>query len=134
MIRLLIADDSALMRRLFTETFEAEGDFQVAVARNGVEAIEQLAAFQPDVIVLDVQMPQLDGMACLNRIMVERPTPVVMVSAVTQAGAEETIRALELGAVDVLAKPSGAVSLKMNSFGPQLVETVRAASQARMSW
>jgi two-component system chemotaxis response regulator CheB len=134
MIRLLIADDSALMRRLFNEVFAAEGDFEIAVARDGLEALERLADFKPDVIVLDVHMPQLDGIACLDRIMVERPTPVVMVSALTQEGADETIRALELGAVDVVAKPSGALSLKMDRFGPQLVRAVRAASEARMSW
>jgi two-component system chemotaxis response regulator CheB len=134
MIRLLIADDSALMRRLFNEVFTAEGDFEIAVARDGLEALERLAGFKPDVIVLDVHMPQLDGIACLDRIMVERPTPVVMVSALTQEGADETIRALQLGAVDVVAKPSGALSLKMERFGPQLVRAVRAASEARISW
>jgi two-component system chemotaxis response regulator CheB len=134
MIRLLIVDDSALMRRLFNDVFTAEGDFEIAVARDGLEALERLADFKPDVIVLDVQMPQLDGIACLDRIMVERPTPVVMVSALTQAGADETIRALELGAVDVVAKPSGALSLKMDRFGPQLVRAVRTASEARISW
>jgi len=134
MIRLLIADDSALMRRLFNELFTEEGDFEIAVARDGLEALERLADFQPDVIVLDVHMPRLDGIACLDRIMVEQPTPVVMVSALTKEGAEETIRALELGAVDVVAKPSGALSLKMDVFGPQLVRAVRTASAARMSW
>jgi len=133
MIRLLIADDSALMRRLFNDVFAAEGDFEIALARNGLEALERLSSFQPHVIVLDVHMPQLDGIACLDRIMVERPTPVVMVSALTQAGASETIRALELGAVDVVAKPSGALSLKMDRFGPQLVRTIRTAAAARIS-
>jgi len=121
------------MRRLFNDVFAAEEDFEIALARDGLEALERLASFQPDVIMLDVQMPQLDGIACLDRIMVERPTPVVMVSALTQEGADETIRALELGAVDVVAKPSGAVSLKMHSFGPQLVQAVRVAAAARIS-
>ena len=116
------------MRRLFNDVFTAEGDFEIAVARDGLEALERLADFKPDVIVLDVHMPQLDGIACLDRIMVERPTPVVMVSALTQEGADETIRALELGAVDVVAKPAGALSLKMDRFGPQLVRAVRTAA------
>lgn len=132
MIRLLIVDDSALIRRLLTELFEAEGDFQVAVARDGAEALAQLTAFAPDVVTLDVQMPGLNGLACLDRIMVERPTPVVMVSAVTTEGAEETLAALELGAVDVAPKPSGALSLRMDEFGPQLVEIVRGAAAARL--
>jgi two-component system chemotaxis response regulator CheB len=132
MIRLLVADDSPLMRRLLRELFEAEGGFEVELARDGLEVLERLAAFKPQVITLDVQMPGLDGLACLDRIMVERPTPVVMVSALTRAGAEESLRALELGAVEVVAKPSGALSLKMDRFGPQLLEAVRAASQARL--
>jgi two-component system chemotaxis response regulator CheB len=133
MIRLLIADDSALIRRLFTDIFAAEADFEIAVARDGVEALAQVAAFQPDVIALDLNMPKLDGIACLDRIMVERPTPVVIVSALTQEGADETIRALELGAVDVVAKPSGALSLKMDRFGPHLVSVIRMAAQTRIS-
>ncbi len=133
MIRLLIADDSALMRRLFNQLFADEGDFEIAVAHDGLEALQRLASFQPDVIVLDVHMPKLDGIACLDRIMVERPTPVVMVSALTQEGADETLRALELGAVDVVAKPSGALSLKMDLFGPKLVKAVRAAAAGTYS-
>jgi two-component system chemotaxis response regulator CheB len=133
MIKVLVADDSALIRRLFSETFAEAGGFEVETARDGVEALERLAAFRPDVVTLDVHMPKLDGFACLDRIMLERPTPVVIVSAVTQAGADESVRALELGAVEVVAKPSGALSLKMDRFGPQLVAAVRAASQARIS-
>ena len=98
MIRLLIADDSALMRRLLVDLFEAEGDFEVAVARDGPEALAAVGEFRPDVITLDVHMPGLNGLECLDRIMVMRPTPVVMVSALTRDGADETIRALALGA------------------------------------
>ena len=133
MIRVLVADDSALIRRLFSETFAAAGGFEVETARDGVEALERLAVFRPDVVTLDVHMPKLDGFACLDRIMLERPTPVVIVSAVTQAGADESVRALELGAVEVVAKPSGALSLKMDRFGPMLIVAVRAAAQARVS-
>ena len=133
MIRLLIVDDSALMRRLLVEVFEAEGDFEVRTARDADEALAALNAFAPDVITLDVQMPGADGLECLDRIMVLRPTPVVMVSAVTREGAEETMRALELGAVDVAAKPSGALSLGMDEFGPRLAAIVRAAASARLS-
>jgi two-component system chemotaxis response regulator CheB len=130
-IRLLIVDDSALMRRLLCDVFRAEGDFEVAVARDGDEAMSMLAQFRPDVVTLDVQMPRMDGLACLDRIMLERPLPVVMVSSVTEAGARETLRALELGAVDFFPKPGGAVSLAMDELGPRLVETVRAAAGAR---
>ena len=96
MIRLLIVDDSPLMRRLLGGIFEAEGDFIVDFARDGAEAIDKLHAFEPQVITLDINMPRLDGIACLDRIMVERPCPVVMVSARTEEGAADTIEAQEL--------------------------------------
>jgi two-component system, chemotaxis family, protein-glutamate methylesterase/glutaminase len=131
-IRLLIVDDSPLMRRLLGGVFASEGDFEVAFARNGVEALEQLGEFRPDVITLDVHMPEMDGLACLDRIMLERPCPVVMVSSLTEAGASTTLEALELGAVDFIAKPSRAVSLEIETLAPVLVEKVRAASRARL--
>ncbi|GEO14802.1 chemotaxis-specific protein-glutamate methyltransferase CheB [Microvirga aerophila] len=132
MIRLLIVDDSPLMRRLLGGVFAAEGDFEVAFARNGVEALEQLAAFEPNVITLDVHMPEMDGLTCLDRIMIERPCPVVMVSSLTEAGAGVTLEAMDLGAVDFIAKPEGAMSLEIDMLAPRLVEKVRAASEARL--
>lgn len=132
MIKLLIVDDSALMRRLLGGVFRAEDDFEVAFARDGVEALASLETFRPDVVTLDVQMPQMDGLACLDRIMLMRPCPVVMVSSLTERGAEVTLDALQLGAVDFVAKPGGAISLAMDEFGPLLVDTVRAASKARL--
>ncbi|MFH5923008.1 chemotaxis-specific protein-glutamate methyltransferase CheB [Roseomonas xinghualingensis] len=132
MIRLLIVDDSALMRRLLGEVFKAEGDFEVAFARDGAEALEALSAFRPDVVTLDIQMPRMDGLACLDRIMLEQPCPVVMLSSLTEAGAAETLKALELGAVDFIPKPRGAVSLAMDELAPRLVEKVRAAAGARL--
>ncbi|WP_426959532.1 chemotaxis-specific protein-glutamate methyltransferase CheB [Muricoccus radiodurans] len=132
MIRLLVVDDSALMRRLLGEVFRAEGDFELAFARDGMEALESLAAFRPDVMTLDVQMPRMDGLACLDRVMLEHPLPVVMVSSLTEAGTRETLEALALGAVDFVPKPGGAVSLGMDELGPLLVEKVRAAAGARL--
>lgn len=132
MIRLLIVDDSPLMRRLLGGVFAAEGDFEIAFARNGVEALEQLQAFKPHVITLDVNMPAMDGLACLDRIMLERPCPVVMISSLTEAGASVTLEAFQLGAVDFITKPDRAISLEMETLAPRLVETVRAASRARL--
>ncbi|EJL26227.1 chemotaxis-specific protein-glutamate methyltransferase CheB [Novosphingobium sp. AP12] len=132
MTKLLIVDDSALMRRLLTDIFTAAGDFEVAVARNGVEALGMLAAFAPDVVTLDVHMPEMDGLACLDRIMVVRPCPVVMVSSLTAEGAEETLEAMALGAVDFVPKPKGAVSLEIDKIAADLVDKVRAASKARI--
>lgn len=132
MTKLLIVDDSALMRRLLTDIFTAAGDFEIAIARNGAEALEQLGSFAPDVITLDVHMPDMDGLACLDRIMVLRPCPVVMVSALTAEGAEETLEAMALGAVDFIAKPRGALSLEIDTIAPALVDKVRAAAKARI--
>ncbi len=132
MIKLLVVDDSALMRRLLARLFAAEGDFEVAVARDGHEALACLETFAPDVVTLDVEMPQMNGLACLDAIMLARPCPVVMVSSLTTAGAETTLEALQLGAVDFVAKPDGAISLSMDKLAPILVRTVREAARARV--
>lgn len=132
MIRLLVVDDSALMRRLLGNVFAGEGDFTLAFARDGLEALACLAEFRPDVITLDIHMPRMDGLACLDRIMLERPCPVVMVSSMTEAGADVTLEAMQLGAVDFIAKPEGAISLAIDELGPLLVHKVRAASRARL--
>jgi two-component system chemotaxis response regulator CheB len=131
-IKLLVVDDSALVRKLLGRVFAAEADFEVQIARDGVEALEQLKTFRPDVITLDIQMPQMDGLACLDRIMMERPSPVVMVSTLTAEGADATLEALRLGAVDFIAKPRGAVSLRIDELAPELVAKVRAAAGARL--
>ncbi|MBT2246108.1 MULTISPECIES: chemotaxis-specific protein-glutamate methyltransferase CheB [Sphingobium] len=133
MTRLLIVDDSPLMRRLLTEIFEEAGDFEIEIARNAEEALASLGRFMPDVITLDIHMPGMDGLACLDRIMVERPTPVVMLSSLTAAGADETLEALALGAVDFITKPRGAISLEIEGIVSDLVEKVRGAASARMS-
>ena len=132
MLKLLIADDSALMRKCLGEIFRAEGDFELCVARNGTEALALAHSFAPDVITLDVNMPEMDGITCLSRIMTECPKPVVMVSSLTSAGAEVTLEALALGAVDFISKPDGTVSLHMDRIRGALVAKVRGAAKARM--
>jgi two-component system, chemotaxis family, protein-glutamate methylesterase/glutaminase len=132
-IKLLIVDDSPLMRRLLGGVFGEDAGFKVEFARDGVEALQKLHAFQPDVITLDVQMPHMDGLACLSRIMLERPCPVVMVSSLTEEGSSATLEAIDAGAVDFIAKPTGAVSLAMEEFAPLLRETVISASTAKVS-
>ena len=101
-------------------------------ARDGLEALQQLEEFRPTVITLDVHMPRMGGLECLDRIMVERPCPVVMVSSLTADGAEATLEALHLGAVDFVLKPEGAVSLRIDELAPTLVEKIRAAATAKM--
>jgi len=131
-IKLLVVDDSALMRRLLLRVFTAEGDFEVEVARDGRDALDRLASFAPDVITLDVEMPHMGGLACLDAIMLVRPCPVVMVSSLTTAGAEVTLEALALGAVDFVPKPDGAISLSIDDMAPVLVRTVREAARVRV--
>jgi two-component system, chemotaxis family, protein-glutamate methylesterase/glutaminase len=131
-IRLLIADDSALMRKLLEGIFRDEGDFEIRLARNGAEALGLVRSFDPQVVTLDVQMPGMDGLSCLSQIMIESPRPVVMVSALTEEGAEATLEAIDLGAIDFVAKPSGAVSLEIDRLRPIVVEKVRAAANARI--
>ena len=132
MIKLLIADDSALMRKLLEGIFRAEGDFDIRLARNGSEALELVRSFDPGVVTLDVQMPGMDGLTCLGQIMIELPRPVVMISALTDQGAEATLEAIELGAVDFIAKPGGTVSLEIDRLRPLLVEKVRGAANIRI--
>src|SRR5205809_907939 len=101
------------MRKLLGQIFSAEDDFEIEFARDGAEALTIIPSFKPDVVTLDIHMPLMNGLACLDRIMLEHPCPVVMVSSLTEEGAEETLAALEMGAVDFIAKPGGAISLSI---------------------
>lgn len=132
MIKLLIVDDSALMRRQLASLFDAEGDFEIRLARTGREAVEENAAFQPDVITLDINMPEMDGLTALSLLMTERPVPVVMVSSLTEKGALATFEALALGAVDYVAKPGGTISLSIDTIRQEVIGKVRAAARARL--
>lgn len=132
MIKLLIVDDSALMRRQLLALFEAEGDFEIRQARNGKEAVDENREFQPDVVTLDINMPEMDGITALSLIMAERPVAVVMVSSLTERGALATFEALNLGAVDYIAKPGGTISLSIGAISEELVGKVRSASRSRI--
>jgi two-component system chemotaxis response regulator CheB len=132
MIKVLVIDDSALVRKLLGRVLADVTDFEVYFARDGMEGLEQLAAVDPDVVTLDIHMPGMDGLSCLDRIMIENPRPVLMVSSLTRDGAEVTLEALRLGAVDFVAKPEGAVSLHMEVFGPLFVAKVRAAAGVKL--
>ncbi|MDR3517432.1 MAG: chemotaxis response regulator protein-glutamate methylesterase [Azospirillaceae bacterium] len=132
MAKVLIVDDSALMRRHLREILEAKGGYEVVAVRNGAEALEALEAFTPDVITLDVNMPEMDGLTCLSHIMTRRPTPVVMVSSLTVRGAEVTFEALALGAVDFIHKPDGTISLNVDRVEREILDKVKAATRARL--
>ncbi len=132
-IRVLVIDDSALMRKLLTEVINGAPDLEVVgAAPDAATAREMIKALNPDVLTLDVQMPKMDGLEFLEKLMRLRPTPVVMVSAFTQAGSETTLRALELGAVDFIAKPRAESALSLEEYGRELADKIRAARVARL--
>ena len=131
-IRALVVDDSALMRQSVRRVLDADPEIEVIdVARDGLEALMKVEKLQPDVITLDVEMPNLDGLATLRLLMDRFPKPVVMLSSLTVAGAEATVRALALGAVDFMQKPAGQ-SGGMAGMGSELVEKVKRAARARV--
>lgn len=133
MIKVLIVDDSAFMRKLLSDLFAAEPDFTVLEpARNGKDAIDKVKKLKPDLITLDVEMPIMDGIKALETIMKENPTPVVMVSSLTSAGAEATMRALELGAVDFVAKSAGPIS-SISGISSEILAKCRAAVRANVA-
>ncbi|ABM62924.1 protein-glutamate methylesterase/protein-glutamine glutaminase [Halorhodospira halophila] len=133
MIRVLIVDDSALIRRLLAELFAAEEGIEVVgTARDPYDAREKIKQLNPDVLTLDVEMPRMDGITFLRNLMRLRPMPVVMVSSLTEVGAEETLEALALGAVDFVTKPKADVSYALEGYRDEIVAKVRAAAQARV--
>ena len=130
----LVVDDSSLMRRMIQDIFVATREFRVVgTARNGRDALERLTALNPDIVTLDVEMPELDGLQTLEVIMREAPRPVVMLSgATTSRGQELTVRALELGAVDFVRKPSGPISIDLADVSERLLSALRAAREANL--
>lgn len=132
MKKVLVVDDSALMRKLLMGVLR-EGGYEVNSARNGVEAVDLVVNWQPDVVTLDINMPEMDGLTALSQIMTARPTPVVMVSSLTEKGALATFEALALGAVDFIPKPGGTISLRVDDIAAALLDKVRSASRAKVS-
>lgn len=132
-IRVLVVDDSALMRGLLSQMINSAPDMEVVgAAPDAQHAREMIKALNPDVLTLDVQMPKMDGLAFLERLMRLRPMPVVMVSSFTEAGSETTLKALELGAIDFIGKPRAGGGRSMESYAEDLVEKIRAAQGARL--
>lgn len=132
MTRVLVVDDSALMRKHLTGLFSRDAGFDTHVARNGAEAVALLDTLAPDVITLDINMPEMDGLTALSHIMSRRPTPVVMVSSLTEEGALATLEAMAMGAVDFIPKPGGTISLSIDQVRTALLEKVRCAARARV--
>jgi two-component system chemotaxis response regulator CheB len=132
-IRVVVVDDSALVRGLLTEIINRQKDMEcVGAANDPLIAREMIRDLNPDVITLDIEMPKMDGIDFLARLMRLRPMPVVMISTLTERGAEVTMRALELGAVDFVAKPRIGLADGINELAGQIVEKVRVAAAAHI--
>lgn len=133
-IRVLIVDDSAFMRKLISDFLSEHPDIEViGTARNGEDALKKWRVLRPDVITLDVEMPILNGLEVLKMIMKEQPIPVVMLSSTTKEGADTTFHAIQAGAVDFVAKPSGSISIDLHKIKAELIEKVLSASKANLS-
>ncbi|KAB7708070.1 chemotaxis-specific protein-glutamate methyltransferase CheB [Bacillus aerolatus] len=131
--KVVVVDDSAFMRKLITEFLSSHPELDVvATARNGKDAIEKIKKFKPAVMTMDVEMPEMDGLDALGYIMEHMPIPIVMLSSLTGEGAETTFLAMEKGAVDFIAKPSGTISLDLHKIKDELIEKVLAASKANL--
>ena len=132
-IRVLVVDDSALVRHLLSEIINRQPDMQcVGAANDPLVAREMIRELNPDVLTLDVEMPRMDGLEFLGRLMRLRPMPVVMISTLTDAGAEVTLRALELGAVDFVAKPRVGVAGGLSDLSRLIAEKIRVAATAKI--
>ncbi len=132
-IRILVVDDSAFMRHVVSGILQSDPRMEViGAARDGLDALEQVKALKPDVVTLDVEMPRMDGLQALQRIMSECPTRVVMFSSLTQHHARVTIRALSMGAVDFVPKPASGIYSEYNGLKQELIAKVVAAARSRL--
>lgn len=132
-IKVVVVDDSALVRSLLAEIINRQGDMQcIGAAADPLVAREMIRELNPDVITLDVEMPRMDGLVFLSRLMRLRPMPVVMVSTLTEQGADITLRALEMGAVDYVAKPRIGIACGLTILAGDIVEKIRVAAFANV--
>ncbi|MBI5524372.1 MAG: chemotaxis response regulator protein-glutamate methylesterase [Desulfarculus sp.] len=131
-IKVLVVDDSALIREFLRSTLATQPDMRVATAADPYLARDKILRERPDVITLDIEMPRMDGLTFLHKLMAAYPTPVVMFSSRTQSGAEATMKALALGAVDFVAKPALNLREKLPALASEIVEKVRAAAGAQV--
>jgi two-component system chemotaxis response regulator CheB len=133
-VRVLVVDDSALMRQLLSELLQSDKRIEVVgTAQDPLVAREQIKALNPDVITLDIEMPRMDGLSFLEKLMALRPMPVVVVSTLTQKGTDAAVRALELGAVDYVAKPLIDLRVGVSGLRDELIAKVMAAAVSRPS-
>ena len=131
-IKVMVVDDSAFMRRVISDIINGQPDMKVvATASNGEEALVIAKSVVPDVITMDVEMPVMDGLEALKRIMNEKPLPVIMLSSLTHRGADATVKALHLGAVDFITKPYSSLSPDINRVARDIIGKIRVAAMAR---
>lgn len=132
MIRVLVVDDSAFMRKAISMMLDSDPEIEVIdTARDGLEAIEKIKRLRPQLVTLDIEMPRMDGITALKRIMKECPTPVMMISSLTQEGAQATVEALQAGAVDFIPKQLSFVSLEINKIKDELLAKVKSIVRSR---
>lgn len=132
-INVLVVDDSAYMRKVISNLLQSEDNITVVdTARDGLDALDKIKQWKPDVVTLDVEMPKLNGLSALERIMKECPTAVIMLSSLTQEGSDTTIKALTAGAVDFVPKPSGAISFDLHKVKEELVTKIKVAARASL--
>ncbi|MCS6948911.1 MAG: chemotaxis response regulator protein-glutamate methylesterase [Armatimonadota bacterium] len=132
-IRVLIIDDSVVIRQLLKDILTRDGGIEVVgTASDPVEGYDKLVQLQPDVLTLDVEMPRMDGITFLEKLMRSHPMPVVMISTLTREGSEVTLKALELGAVDFIAKPTQSIFTGMAALAHEITTKVKAAARARV--
>jgi len=132
-IKVLVVDDSAFMRKMISNILDSH--FRITVvgtARNGKDALKKVEQLDPDVITLDIEMPEMDGLTALTKIMQDKPRPVVMLSSLTQVGADKTFESIERGAVDFVAKPSGSISLNIKDKETEIISKVLQATKAKV--
>src|SRR3954452_2363987 len=131
--RVLIVDDSAFMRKVLQGIIASDPQLEVCgEARDGRDAVTQTETLKPDVISMDINMPHMDGLQATEAIMSQNPRPIVIVSSESREGADVTLKALELGAIDFVAKPSGGIDLDMNTVRDELVRKIRMSSKVRV--
>lgn len=131
-INVIVVDDSALIRKLLSEIINSQPDMQaIGVAPDPLVAREMIRSLNPDVLTLDVEMPKMDGLEFLERLMRLRPMPVVMVSSLTERGSDATLRALELGAIDYVSKPKIDIVHGIQEYAAEIAEKIRIAAAAR---
>ncbi len=132
-IKLLVVEDSLFMQMILQDLFQSDQEIQiVGTARDGEEAIAKVSSLRPDVVTMDIEMPRMDGLTAVQKIMQTHPVPIVMLSASTQREAKISLKALEYGAVDYVPKPSGSISPNMRTVKDELISKIKTAAHANI--